>query len=110
MPMILVIEDDPNLCLLYATQLAEDGFEVETAATGQEALAALERRVPDLVVLDIKMEPMDGLEILGEIRLRCRDSPSSSTRPIPPSRPTSPPGGRMPTWSSRRIRASCGGR
>jgi DNA-binding response OmpR family regulator len=78
MARILIIEDDPHLGLLYATELRREGHEVENALDGAAALAAIDRRPPappDLIVLDIKMEPMDGLEVLGEIRRRLRSVP-----------------------------------
>jgi DNA-binding response OmpR family regulator len=70
MARILIIEDDPNLCLLYRTQFTEDGHQVETAEDAAGALAAIDQRPPDLIVLDIRMKPVDGLEILAEIRER----------------------------------------
>jgi len=75
MRRILIVEDDPSLCLLYASELRRDGYEVESATSGAAALAALDERLPDLVVLDIRMEPLDGLETLGELRARHRNLP-----------------------------------
>jgi DNA-binding response OmpR family regulator len=70
MSRILIVEDDANLSFLYATEFEEEGHDVETVASGAAALDAIERRAPDLLILDIKMEPMDGLEALGRIRER----------------------------------------
>ena len=70
MSRILIVEDDANLSLLYATEFEEEGHDVETVASGADALGAMQRAVPDLLILDIKMEPMDGLETLGHIRER----------------------------------------
>lgn len=59
---ILVVDDDEDLCSLVAAVLTEEGYAVETAANGQEALDAVSRRIPDLIVLDMKMPVMDGRE------------------------------------------------
>ena len=75
MSRILIVEDDPNLCLLYSSEFAEDGYDVVTAQNGNEALALLSARPPDLVVLDIRMEPMDGLELLDQLMHRQKAMP-----------------------------------
>ncbi len=67
MARLLVVDDDPNQRRLYAQELAEDGHEVVTASDGKEALALLESAPPDLVVLDIEMPGMDGVEALGKM-------------------------------------------
>jgi two-component system response regulator (stage 0 sporulation protein F) len=67
MPKILVVEDEKNLRLLYKHDLEQEGYEVITAATAVEGLEALETGSPDLVVLDIRMPGMDGLEAMGRI-------------------------------------------
>jgi two-component system, response regulator, stage 0 sporulation protein F len=67
MSKILVVEDEKNLRLLYKHDLEQEGYEVITAATAVEGLEALETRSPDLVVLDIRMPGMDGLEAMGRI-------------------------------------------
>ncbi len=67
MPKILVVEDEKNLRLLYKHDLEQDGHVVVTAANAVEGLQALETEFPDLVVLDIRMPGMDGLEAMGRI-------------------------------------------
>ena len=67
MPKILVVEDEKNLRLLYKHDLEQEGYEVITAGTAVEGLEALETGSPDLVVLDIRMPGMDGLEAMGRI-------------------------------------------
>lgn len=68
MKRILVVDDEKNIRTLFRDELEEDGYEVETAGSGQEALNKVAQRVPDLMVLDIRMEDMTGLEVLEEIR------------------------------------------
>jgi DNA-binding response OmpR family regulator len=75
MSRILIVEDDANLCLLYASEFADEGYEVITAGRGDEALRQIESGWPDLVVLDVKMEPMDGLEVLDELLKRNKSVP-----------------------------------
>jgi CheY-like chemotaxis protein len=67
MAKILVVEDEKNLRLLYKHDLEEEGHTVIAAANAIEGLEALEQQVPDLVVLDIRMPGMDGLEAMGRI-------------------------------------------
>jgi two-component system KDP operon response regulator KdpE len=50
---ILVVDDEPQILRSLRTTLASHGYDVQTAATGEEALAAVEGRLPDLVVLDL---------------------------------------------------------
>jgi len=67
MPKILVIEDEKNLRLLYKQDLEKDGFEVVTAATAPEGLAMVDSEKPDLVVMDIRLPGMDGLEAMSHV-------------------------------------------
>jgi DNA-binding response OmpR family regulator len=62
-----VVDDDENIRLLYSEELAEDGYKVLLAGSGEEALEKLRGEKVDLVTLDIKMPGMDGLELLKRI-------------------------------------------
>ena len=64
---ILVVEDEESLRLLYEEELKAEGYEVLTAGNGREAIQQLETGKPDLVLLDIVMPVMDGMEALGRI-------------------------------------------
>jgi len=67
---ILLVDDDPNLLVLLAKQLADDGFQVTTAPDGVEALRLLESGWPDLLVTDLLMPRMDGLTLARLVKER----------------------------------------
>jgi len=67
-PSILIIEDDPSIVLGLRMNLSKAGYAVRTAADGHVGLAELARERPDLVLLDLMLPGMDGLEILRRIR------------------------------------------
>jgi CheY-like chemotaxis protein len=64
---ILVVEDEEGLRLLYKEELEAEGYEILTAQNGREAIQQLEEGKPDLIILDIVMPVMDGMEALGRI-------------------------------------------
>lgn len=68
MPRILVVDDEPDLVRLMQFRLEREGWEVVTAGDGQAALSSAMGDKPDLVVLDIMMPLLDGLEVLRQIR------------------------------------------
>ena len=65
--MLLVVDDQPAIRHLLKEALAGEGYEVELAASGREALARVQERRPDLVLLDLKMPGMSGLETLEKM-------------------------------------------
>ncbi|TQL75516.1 two-component system OmpR family response regulator [Stackebrandtia endophytica] len=65
---LLVVEDDPNICELLATSLRYAGFTVYQATGGEEAVRAVTRHRPDLVVLDVMLPDFDGFEVARRIR------------------------------------------
>jgi DNA-binding response OmpR family regulator len=71
MKTILVVDDEPRIAQLARDYLEHAGFEVRIASTGDAALDAIRRRPPDLVVLDLGLPGLDGLDVTREIR---RDS------------------------------------
>jgi CheY-like chemotaxis protein len=75
MKKILVVDDEENIRLLYKEELEEEGFVVEMAGNGEEALEKFSLFRPDLISLDLKMPGMGGLETLKRIRERDRDIP-----------------------------------
>lgn len=64
---VLIVEDNPNQRALYEEELNDAGYRVLTAADGREALATTREQRPDLVVLDINMPVMDGLDTLSQL-------------------------------------------
>jgi len=75
MKRIMVVDDEENIRFLYKEELEEEGFLVELAENGQDALEKLPFFKPDLITLDIKMPGMDGIETLKRIRETERDLP-----------------------------------
>ena len=72
---ILIVDDEPSVCKVISRVLASKGFLPEAAYSGEEALSLLERGEFDAVVLDIKMDDMDGFEVLAKIRETDLDIP-----------------------------------
>ncbi|MFI5914066.1 response regulator transcription factor [Dactylosporangium sp. NPDC051541] len=65
---IVAVDDDEDLRELMATQLRKGGYEVATAHDGPSAIALIQRRPPDAVVLDVSMPGMSGIEVCRTLR------------------------------------------
>ena len=65
---LLIIEDDSRLARMVAEYLGQSGFDVAHADDGTKGLAAVQERLPDLVILDLMLPDMDGLEVCRRIR------------------------------------------
>jgi DNA-binding NtrC family response regulator len=63
---VLIVDDEPNLRKILAAQLSRDGYDVMTAEDGEQGLAALREHHIDLVITDLKMPKVDGMELLRE--------------------------------------------
>jgi DNA-binding response OmpR family regulator len=72
---ILIAEDEESLRLYYEEELKAEGYDVLTAKNGREAIKQVEEGKPDLIVLDIVMPVMDGMETLGRILRKTRKIP-----------------------------------
>src|SRR5437867_3031723 len=70
---ILVVDDDPDIREVVKDRLESLNYRVLTAADGAEALDVIEKQTPQMVLLDIEMPGMSGLEVLKEIRRRAID-------------------------------------
>ncbi|MFA6223641.1 MAG: response regulator [Desulfomonilaceae bacterium] len=67
MKRILVVDDEKHICELYRMELEEEGYAVSVVHSGNEALEEVDRNPPDLIVLDIQMPGMDGIETLEKL-------------------------------------------
>jgi CheY-like chemotaxis protein len=64
---ILIVDDEPAIRFFLSETLSQAGYEVTTAASGEQALALLQQQPIDLVLLDLKMEGIDGLQVMAEV-------------------------------------------
>ena len=69
MPRILAVDDEPNIVRLIQVNLVRQGYTVETANNGVEALAKIRENRPDLLVSDVMMPEMGGFELLKNVRM-----------------------------------------
>ena len=87
MPRILIVDDNPSNTFVFSSLLEDEGFEVELAANGHEALARIGEQAPDVVLTDLQMPEMDGNELcrrLADTMLAQQDDAG---------KPVFPPGG-----------------
>ena len=75
---IMVVDDNPDIVTIVRTILEGKGYKVLSAYSGAELLSSLEQQKPDLIVLDIMMPQMDGLEVLT----RLKGAPDTSSIPV----------------------------
>lgn len=69
---LLIVDDEPNLLRAVAVCLRGEGYEVDTARSGEEALVHIAQRLPDLIVSDIRMPRMDGYAFARQVRTNPR--------------------------------------
>ena len=67
-PYILVVDDDPNISRLVELYLEKEGYEVRTAARGDDAVSEFSRLPPDLMILDVMLPGLDGYQVLRTVR------------------------------------------
>lgn len=72
---ILVVEDEKHQRELYTMELQDEGYEVDQASNGKDAVEKVKNNKYDLVILDIRMPEMDGIEALGKILSRDKKIP-----------------------------------
>jgi two-component system, response regulator, stage 0 sporulation protein F len=68
MKKILLVDDEENIRFIYEEEFKEEGYAVSTAANGIDALELFSREKPDLVVLDIQMPGLNGIEVLRRMK------------------------------------------
>ena len=72
---ILLVDDDESIQLLYQEEFTEEGYLVVSALNGDEALEIFSKESPDLVILDIQMPGLNGIEVLRQIKMLKADTP-----------------------------------
>ncbi|MCK5069593.1 MAG: response regulator [Desulfocapsa sp.] len=75
MKKILLVDDEEGIQMLYREELEDDGYEVISAYTGEEGLQKFKDESPDLVILDIQMPGMNGIETLRQMKMINPDLP-----------------------------------
>ena len=65
---LLIVDDEPKIRAMLADCLLEEGLSIDTAGSGEEALAKIAQAPPDAILLDVKMKGMSGLELLRRVR------------------------------------------
>jgi two-component system, OmpR family, alkaline phosphatase synthesis response regulator PhoP len=68
MSSILVIDDEVDILEILKYNLEKEGFEVETASSGAEGIQKATKKIPDLIILDVMMPGMDGIEVCENLR------------------------------------------
>ena len=74
MPKILIVDDEQNILLYLSEALEDEGYNITTKASGQEAVSAIEDEEYDLVLVDLKLKDIDGLEVMREAKKRSPDT------------------------------------
>src|SRR5438128_6188307 len=70
MERVLIVDDDPDILRLVSYNLTQAGFDVATATTGRRALESVQKRQPDLIILDLMLPDIDGMEVCRTLRQR----------------------------------------
>lgn len=65
---VLVVDDEPSICRLMNVFLTQRGYQVQTANTGEDALVRFQENFPDIVLLDISMPGMRGIDVLRRMK------------------------------------------
>lgn len=78
MKKVLVVDDDPVVRILVSEYLSSNGHQVSVSGDGQTCLLKLKEEQPDLVLLDLQMPDMDGIEVLSRIR----NNPQTAQVPV----------------------------
>jgi two-component system phosphate regulon response regulator PhoB len=68
MERVLIVDDDPDILKLVSYNLSHAGYEVQTATTGRKALELIQQHPPDLIVLDLMLPDVDGMEVCRSLR------------------------------------------
>jgi CheY-like chemotaxis protein len=72
---LLVVDDEENIRILFKEELEDEGYIVDVAASGEEAIEKIKENHFDLIILDIKMPGMDGITVLNKIKNMNKEQP-----------------------------------
>ncbi len=72
---IMVVDDEEAIRVLYVDEFEDEGYDVVACSNGEEALEVFDKEKPDLVILDIAMPGMSGLEVLSKIKEKSPKTP-----------------------------------
>ena len=75
---VLIVDDAPNIVLSLEFLMKKEGYEVQSVANGEEAMAAIAEKIPDLILLDVVMPGVDGIEVCR----RLKEDPATRLIPI----------------------------
>ncbi len=67
-PLILLVDDEPEIIKIYTSKLISAGFQVISATNGVNGLEAAKKEIPDLILLDVKMPVMNGVDLFYELK------------------------------------------
>lgn len=67
-PVILIVDDEPQILKIYGDTLKDEGFEVIMASNGQECLKLAQEKIPNLILLDVKMPDMNGIQVFEKLK------------------------------------------
>lgn len=76
--VVLLVDDDPLIIRMYQNKLSNDGYKVNIATNGEEALIEIRKEKPDVILLDVMMPKMNGVETLKELK----KDPGTQTIPV----------------------------
>jgi CheY-like chemotaxis protein len=65
---VCIVDDEANILEIYSTAFSKSGYDVVTAADGEEGLKVIRKQKPDIALIDIMMPKMDGMELMQELR------------------------------------------
>ena len=72
---LLIVDDEENIRILFKEELEDEGYEIDLASNGYEAIEKFKNGGFDVIILDIKMPGMDGIQVLNEIKNMNKDQP-----------------------------------